>query len=170
MPGSSNENKHVVGEWLEQIDPAVVVDIGAGSGKYARRFKKPGQYWTAIEIWAPYVEQYKLEQAYDQVIVGDALFIIPGIYNSDCVIAGDVLEHMSKNSAIILASIILERAWNLIVSVPIVHYPQGAVGGNPYERHVKDDWSHAEVMDTWGDRVHKHVCGDVLGYYWLRGE
>jgi hypothetical protein len=56
---------------------------------------------------------------------------------------------MTKQDAIELVEQILKPNTTLIISIPIRHMPQDAINGNPFEVHVKDDWTHQEVMDTW---------------------
>jgi hypothetical protein len=88
------------------------------------------------------------------------------------VIAGDVLEHMTKEAAIALVDQVLAVADTMIVSIPIRHMPQGEHAyENPYEEHVKDDWSHDEVMETWSHYIFKHYRKSVkskLGVYWFK--
>ena len=47
-----------------------------------------------------------------------------------------------------------------------VHYPQDAFEGNHFEIHVKDDWSHEEMMDTFPQIV-KSWTGREIGCYLL---
>lgn len=47
----------------------------------------------------------------------------------------------------------LERCRAVIVCIPIIHYPQGEFEGNPYEAHVKDDWSVEEFVSTFDNIV-----------------
>jgi hypothetical protein len=89
----------------------------------------------------------------------------------DVVIAGDVLEHMTKQDAITLVDCILAVAKTLIVSIPIRYMPQDEHAyPNPHEAHIKDDWSHEEVMETWGKYVkdsYRKSQKSKLGVYWL---
>jgi hypothetical protein len=65
-----------------------------------------------------------------------------------------------------LVAKLLANSKRVIISIPIVNYPQDEVGGNPFERHVKDDWSHQEMMDTF-PQITKHWQGKVIGVYFL---
>ena len=84
----------------------------------------------------------------------------------DVTIAGDVLEHMSKEDAVDVVGKILNVSTYLFISIPIIHYPQDEVNGNPYEAHVKDDWSHDEMMETF-PQIIKHRAGRRVGVYML---
>jgi hypothetical protein len=42
---------------------------------------------------------------------------------------------------------------------------------NPHEAHVKDDWSHDEVMETWGHNITTFWRKSVkskLAVYWMQ--
>jgi hypothetical protein len=40
-----------------------------------------------------------------------------------------------------------------IITIPIIHNPQEASYGNPYEVHIKDDWSVEEVLESFSHIV-----------------
>lgn len=185
MPTSDGQGKDVALAWYQQIAPAAVVDVGVGDGTYARLMRDlPDEIvtgggdtvrrvwrdrWTAVEAWQPYVAQFGLDRLYDEVITSDARHLPWTAYRADLVIAGDVLEHMTRDDAKALLKRIRQGAANLIVSIPVLHLPQGAVGGNPYERHV-DHWTAAGMrneLDQYGTVVDQWV-GDVLAYFWWK--
>jgi len=158
----------------EQIK--TVVDIGPGSGTYIKLIKEDAgccahARWVGIEIWAPYIEQFQLQNRYDEIINADVRSIDWLQLNPTVVIAGDVLEHMTKQDAVVLVDRILSVAQTLIVSIPIRHMPQDEHAyENPHEAHVKDDWSHEEVMETWGHYVkdsYRKSVKSKLGVYWM---
>lgn len=186
MPTSDEQGKHIALGWYQQIRPATVIDIGAGSGTYARLMREtpdeivtdPGatlvrrvwpDRWTAIEAWEPYVDTYSLATLYDKILIADARRLAWPEFRADLVIAGDVLEHMTRDQAKTLIKRIKYGAKHLIVSVPVLHLPQDAVGGNPYERHV-DHWSAADMARELGEGVRAAWVGDVLGYWWWSRE
>ena len=172
MPYSDYECKFNINLWLNPIrnEVARVLDLGVGSGTYfdyyAVRYNKLSKAeWYGIEVWQPYIEQFCLEQKYTKIYNADLrkfdYSILPKI---DLVFAGDVLEHMDKKSAINIVKECKKISKYLIISIPIVHYPQEAINGNPYEAHVKDDWSHQEVVDTF-DGIIKYHQGSLTGAY-----
>jgi len=80
---------------------------------------------------------------------------------------------MTKDEAISLVDNILNNAKVLIISIPIVHMPQDAYEGNPFEIHVKDNWSHEEILATWPSKIKRSYIKSrkaILGVYWLSNE
>ena len=130
-----------------------IIDIGAGSGTYSDRYAKtwlprPDFKWTGIEIWEPYLEKFKLEDKYDDVLVLDALeYLMATVDRADICFLGDVIEHMTKEHAKSVISAALHVSKLVIVSIPIGHYPQDEYEGNPHERHITDNWSMKEAFD-----------------------
>ncbi|MCC6944125.1 MAG: glycosyltransferase [Thermomicrobiales bacterium] len=148
MPSSEPENRPYVLELIRRIGPETVLDVGPGQGTYGKLIRGAGIRCTidAIEIWAPYVRQYRLDAIYDNISICDVR--LWGDFDYDLVILGDVLEHLDLDDAVEVWNRISGRARNAIVSLPIVNYPQGEVLGNPFEAHKKPDWTAAEVLST----------------------
>ena len=167
MGYASHEGKaFAIGELLRlERDPEFFLDVGAGAGSWHEAVKPwfLQSKWIALEAWEPYITRFCLPERYSLVIPGDVRKIsIPQV---DVVIMGDVLEHMSKEDAVKVWEKAVDAAWQLVIlSIPVVHYPQGHVHDNPYQEHVKDDWSHEEVMDTFSG-IKRHVIGSTVGTY-----
>lgn len=167
MPVSHHEGK----AWLEAhysiIRPARVVDVGAGEGIYSMRMRPIHRaYWTAVEAWEPYVERFALTSKYDEILVGDIRDI--ELPPADLYIAGDVLEHMSREDALLVIRRMQAAAPHVFVSVPIIEIHQGAVGGNPYEAH-EHHWTFAEMHEALGYCLAAE--GEVIGaFHWTRGD
>jgi predicted TPR repeat methyltransferase len=164
--------------WFQANEATIktVVDIGPGSGTYIKLIREDARccadaIWIGVEIWKPYIEEFNLESRYTQVLNQDVRTVDWAVLNPDVVIAGDVLEHMTKEDAIILVDRILQVSKTLIVSIPIRYMPQDEHAyPNPHEEHVKDDWSHEEVMATWGKYVkdsYRKSQKSKLGVYWM---
>lgn len=173
MPKSSKEGKDIIRNWLLEFNDTVakVVDLGPGKGTYhthyARKSHILNAYWIGIEVWEPYLEKFGLRDTYNEVYVEDVrLFDFSKIGDIDLVFAGDILEHMTKEEAIQVVLEVLKYSKKLIISIPIIHLPQGAYEGNPFEIHVKDDWSHEEVLDTF-PHIKKYHKGEEIGVYLL---
>lgn len=125
---------------------AHVVDVGAGSGAW-RDFLGPataGASWTAVEIWESYVGEYRLAERYDEVVLADVRELDP-LPAADLYIFGDVLEHMPRDEAITLWERARAVAGVLVINLPVLDYPQGEVGGNPYEAHLHQ-WDMGSVL------------------------
>lgn len=163
MPTSADEGKDWLIPRIAALDPGSILDIGAGSGTYARllRSRLPHCRMTAVEIFAPYIDQFGLEKLYDRVILGDARTC--ALTSADVVLLGDVLEHQPLEDAAILwrrSRLLAERA--VFVSLPIGPWPQGEMFGNAHEAHLHV-WTHDQVMDLGG--VVDYWLGSRIGVY-----
>jgi glycosyltransferase involved in cell wall biosynthesis len=122
--------------------------------------------FTGIEIWDPYIDKYQLREKYDMIINQDVRKFSPqetfGIS-----ILGDVLEHMTKEEAIKVYNKLLNNSEYVIISIPIIYYPQEEYMNNPYERHIKDDWSHEEALSSFNNIALSYIekeIGVYIGY------
>lgn len=182
MPYSLKGGKEQTAQWFSahQNDIKRILDIGPGSGTYARLIKEEHNIckdveWVGVEIWTPYIEKYNLKSLYNHIINEDARKLD---WNSlgqfSVAIAGDVLEHMTKEEAMVLVNNILDHCDTLIVSIPISHMPQDEHSyENPHEAHIKDNWTHEEVLETWNDYIFNFYRKSVkskLAVYWMRNE
>ena len=174
MPTSDGENKQTVVDWYRQIAPRTVLDIGAGEGTYAKLIDNSDiddpAYWTAVEAWGPYVTEYNLLELYNNVVIGDACYIDYSKVNnghSDLVIAGDVLEHMTKTESKELITELKKYCSNIIISIPLLHLDQDAYNGNWFEKHI-DHWHFEDMQVELGHGVVEAVEAPTLGYFWWR--
>ncbi len=131
---------------LAKAAPLTIVDVGPGVGTYAKLLAGPAvARMVGIEVWEPYIHTYRLHSYYDELIVGDVRAV--PIPPTDVVILGDVAEHMSADEAADVWRKCAQAARRAVyLSIPIVHYPQQPIEGNPYEVHVEEDWTHERVM------------------------
>ena len=175
MPTSDAENKDIVIRWYKELAPKTVVDIGAGEGTYFKLINSSDALvtsrWTAIEAWAPYVTDYKLGDMYNNVIIADAFYLDFRKVNdgiTDLIIAGDVLEHMTKVEAKELIATFKKHSKNIIISIPLLHLHQEPYKGNWFERHI-DHWSYEEMCSELGEGLTESLEGPTLGYFlWRR--
>lgn len=179
MSGTSNRSgKPITLEWFKENEHTItrILDIGAGSGTYIDLIKHEHSLcqnaeWIAVEAWQEYINKYQLTEKYSTVLHQDACTLNwEEMGEFSVAIAGDVLEHMTKDAAIQLVENVLHHCKTLIISIPIVHMPQEEIEGNPFEVHVKDDWSHEEVMSTWEQYIVDHYrkgSKSKIGVYWL---
>jgi len=164
MPYSDPDNKAVAAEWLTEIQPVTVLDVGPGAGAYgqiARTISSVGRV-DAVEAWEPYLAEFGLRNLYDNVFVEDVRDRQDFTY--DVVIFGDVLEHMTKEDALRIYELARSQAKWILFSIPIIHLPQGAYAGNPFEIHVHDNWTHQEILD-WFPNVERFETFRVTGIY-----
>ena len=142
-------NKPWTQEKIIELKPTTVLDVGAGQGVYLDLIRQglgAGVIVNAVEVWQPYIDQFDLENRYDKLFAMDVKNMTNFAY--DLVILGDVLEHMSEQSAVELWDRISQQAKYAIISIPIIHYHQDAINGNPYEIHVEEDWNTERVLST----------------------
>ena len=114
MPYSSTSGKSVIRTILSRLDklaykgaPLRGLDIGAGSGTYpklVRELMSSKINWTGIEIWEPYVKQFELDKLYDNLILESADSALEKLCSEaksyDLIFVGDVLEHMTRETAV----------------------------------------------------------------------
>jgi 2-polyprenyl-3-methyl-5-hydroxy-6-metoxy-1,4-benzoquinol methylase len=169
MPISDQSNQSWVIEQLKPLELTTMLDVGAGAGTYAHVFAQhfPNVNRFAVEAWTPYINEFELQMLYTEVFNRDIRD--HKYFTYDIVIFGDVLEHMSKDDAIDVFAKFKPVCKYFIISIPIVKWPQEALDGNPYEVHVKDDWSHDEVMETFPS-VGAFFSGQQIGVYVLKGD
>jgi len=169
MGTSSPLGKKESVDWVELKKNEInsILDVGAGSGTYFRLMSHIKEFnWSAVEVWKPYIDKYNLNQLYHTVHNTNIKdFIWDKDY--DLTITGDILEHLSKEDAVIIVNNILSHSKFLLISIPIVHYPQDEINNNPFEYHVKDDWSHSEMLQTFGNNIKKFIECEEIGIYWL---
>jgi hypothetical protein len=160
MPTSSDEFKDVIKDFIDSCpDIKTILDIGPGNGTYARLLGKNYQY-IGIEAFEPYVSMFKLHELYEEIIIEDA--IVAKWPKADCVIFGDVLEHMPMDVACREIKRADEYA-HCIISVPLGDCPQGAEYENEFERH-RSTWERKETMELLGGWP-VVMMGDLIGIF-----
>ena len=172
MPSSSKEGKDIIRSWISEFSSEIktVLDLGTGNGTYSRLFKRKSKLlehakWIGVEAWEPYIEEFSLKQQYDLLINDDIRNVnYKSLGKIDITFIGDVLEHISKDQAIELINRLKPVSTKIIISIPIIHWEQGEVGGNPFERHVKDDWSNEEMLETFPE-IKRYHAGNKIGVY-----
>lgn len=167
MPTSFEAGKAFTRQIITNIKHDRILDIGAGSGTYAKMF--PDADLTGIEVWEPYINEYNLNDQYNTLILSDARVLNYGrLGRFDVAIAGDVLEHMTEKEAVDLLDRLREVADTVVVSIPLGHHPQGAWEGNEYETHVVDDWTDERVRAAFGEPTWCEITEWIGVYIWAR--
>ena len=165
MGFSDPTNKPWTQEKIIELKPTTVLDVGAGQGVYLDLIRQglgAGVIVNAVEVWQPYIDQFNLENRYDKLFAMDVRQMTNFKY--DLIILGDVLEHMSEESAVELWDNISKQAKCAIISIPIIHYHQDAINGNPYEIHIEEDWNTERVLNTFKGIV-EHKEFPVTGVF-----
>lgn len=173
MPTSDKQGKFLAFALINAARPTGNVwDIGPGEGTYADLMlgtnTSEEAFWVAVEIWPDYIEQYDLWRKYDAVLNKDARELkMSEVPDDSLIIFGDVLEHMPEDDARRLILKAKQAFRYILVSIPIVHAPQGEVNGNPYEAHVKH-WGFDEMHAAMGYCM--AFKGHTIGLYWWDSE
>lgn len=173
------EGKQFIKDFLSDKSIKRILDVGPGSGNYYDLLTKTGEYenypgepiygieWVAVEIFEPYIEIFKLTSKYNEIIISDIYHVSwDDLGYFDVVILGDVIEHMSEDRAKEVIKNSADHATWVILSLPIVDYPQEASWGNIHETHVAQYYS-----ETVKDNLLKNYTmidykdGAIIGTY-----
>lgn len=165
MGTSHPESRPWIINKINTSNAATVLDVGAGSGTYADALKSAGVNVNieAVEVWKPYIDEFDLENKYDKVYEQDIRERTDFKY--DVVIFGDILEHMTEEEALEVWGKVSKQAKNAVIAIPIIHYHQPAINGNPYEEHITEDWTPEKVIDTFPGIVDSWN-GNIVGAFW----
>ncbi|MCP4958275.1 MAG: class I SAM-dependent methyltransferase [Actinomycetia bacterium] len=112
MPTSNLYNAPLICQLVRQTGAKKILDVGPGHGKYGVLLREyaGAQVVDAVEMWSPYVKEFKLGGIYDEVFIGDALEmseepvdsgrrILPSLNDYDLVLSVSSIEHMPKEPA-----------------------------------------------------------------------
>jgi predicted TPR repeat methyltransferase len=172
MPRSQQDTHSInlILDKVRDINPTSVLDIGCGAGKWGVELSALGYMCDGIEAWNSNILQYNLRSIYRTVYNADVKDFDFSNLNYDCVILGDVLEHLEFQEACTLIEK-LKKFKNIFLILPIsVCVQDGNALGNPYETH-KYHWSDKEVRDILKFNL-MNICVNDNGlvaigsYYW----
>jgi predicted TPR repeat methyltransferase len=122
-----------------------MLDVGVGAGRYGRMLSD-FFYIDAVEIHAPYIERFNLNEIYNNVYNANILAFDFSPY--DYIIMGDILEHIPKYEAMNLVGKINSAGKKLLVAVPYM-YEQGESEGNVHEIHHQADLTHEIFLERY---------------------
>jgi hypothetical protein len=167
MPFSYSAQLSTIIGHIEQLNPASILDVGAGMGQYgfllrtnlenihlfeingAEGKQRPKSEWRVridgIEGCAAYLTPVH-EYAYNQIFLGDALAILPTLADNayELVIAIDILEHFTIDDGALFLTQLQRIAWRqVLVSTPKEFLPQ-EIAANPYENH-RSHWTEEDL-------------------------
>jgi len=160
MPPSQNpkEGDEILLEEIYKVPYPIVLDIGAGDGKWGSLIDKERiKSICALEVWGPHAAKLMDSYAYDSVIQDDMLNTDRIAYNSfNVIIFGDVLEHVEKDKGIGLIKFLKANTKAIILlTIPIsLCIQDGWVYGNPYETH-KAQWTYEELISLGFECLHR---------------
>jgi len=163
MPFSFPYFKTEVKEWFKDnvTTDKRILDVGPGEGTYAILLQSLGYRIDAVEIWPPYIDEYKLRELYDNVYTGSILDF--DIKDYDFIILGDILEHIPAEEAQELMDAIIASNKECLVAVPYL-MEQGIHNGNEFETHHQADLT-PEVMSERYPFLSLIYANEYYGYY-----
>ena len=146
-----------------------ILDVGVGEGTYFDILSPHLEHikWSGIEVWKPYIKKYDLEKKYQILINQDVRRIdfSQGPFY-DLTLFGDIIEHMTKQEAQTLINAVTPKTNLIMISIPIINFPQVGVEGNPFEKHIKEDWSQEEVLESFPNIISVFIH-EFIGVYFL---
>ncbi len=167
MPFSQSSQLSTIVGFIEQANPASILDVGTGMGQYgflarnnlenvnlfvvdgANASQRPKAGWRVridgIEGYAGYLTPVH-DYVYNRMLIGDALSVLSGIADNayDLVLAVDILEHFDKPEGLrFLAELRRVAGEAALVSTPKAFHSQ-EIEANPFENH-RSCWSQAEL-------------------------
>ena len=164
MPNSYSYFKSDIKQWfIDNVPPGTrILDVGPGQGTYADLLKDLGYRMDAVEVWAPYVDQFELRKKYDIVHVADIReFNLEGY---EFIILGDVLEHLPTEDAKGLLTKIAIYGMQCLVAIPYMMPQDGAEYGNEYETHHQEDLTPEVMAERYPD-LKPIYTNQWYGYY-----
>jgi SAM-dependent methyltransferase len=142
-----------------------VLDVGCGSLSPIKPFSKKF-YSVGVDAFEPSIKRSRKQKIHDEYYKMDILDIGKKFKSNsfDCVLASDVIEHLTKNDGLKLLRRMEKIAKNkVIIFTPNGFLPQGAYEDNPWQVH-KSGWSVREMK-----RKGYKIVG-INGWKPLRGE
>lgn len=143
-----------------------VLDVGCGFNSPVQYLKPRPARLVGVDAFEPAIEKSRLRSIHDEYHLMNIKEIArdfgPGSF--DCVLASDVIEHLTERDALDLVHQMEKVASKkVIIYTPNGFLPQGEKYGNPLQRHLSG-WT-AERMRQLGYRV-----TGIEGWRPLRGE
>lgn len=100
MPTSNLALAPDVLNMVHQVPHKRILDVGPGRGKYSillKEYVSGIEYIDAVEMWRPYIKDFRLRDLYDVVLDQDVTQLSQNVLDDyDIVLMVDILEHLSK--------------------------------------------------------------------------
>lgn len=164
MPFSQSSQISTIIQYIEQLNPESLLDVGAGMGQYGflarinleniNLFEVNGSQGKqrSKEQWRVHIDAIEgcdgyltpvHEYCYNNIMIGNALEILPTLPDDsyELVLAIDILEHFTKTDGLEFLTQ-LKRIANKAV---LISTPQ-EVEANPYENH-RSFWEKNELIE-----------------------
>jgi len=167
VPVSYHETYETYKNEIRKLHPKTMFDIGMGYGNIGSYAKSiyPEIELNGVEIFLPYlVHEASKAKNYKRIILADIRDMIDKLWKVDVIVAFDVIEHLVKDDGLKVMEY-LKRISKmcLLISLPIIDYPQGVIFGNEAEIH-RHNWK-VEEMESFGAKT--LFVGKVCGLFKL---
>ncbi len=138
---------------VRKLNPAAILDVGAGFGRWGILFREFLEIWDeskydgkwerkidAVEIYEPYIKEYH-KYFYNNVYIENAYDYLKRTENKyDLINLGDVVEHFTKKEGEDIIKECLNKGKYVLITIPIgKHWEQTPTSENPHEEH-KSIW------------------------------
>ncbi|MDO9529022.1 MAG: class I SAM-dependent methyltransferase [Syntrophales bacterium] len=156
-------------KYLEQeivLDCSSLLDLGCGSDSPISRFSSKIPYRVGVDIFDNSIWLSKKNNIHNEYIKIDILDVENEFKENsfDCVIAIDLIEHLSKEDGLKLLRIMEKISKKkVVISTPNGFVPQNEYDGNRYQVHLSG-WSYEEMV-----KMGFRIIG-IGGWKILRGE
>lgn len=147
LPTSDYNNISAVLSVIASVQPASVLDVGCGFGKYGVLLREYLDIWNerltpdtwhtrlvGVEAFEDYRNPIS-DYVYNELHFGPAQQVLPALGRFDLVLISDVIEHLEIQDATRLVEHCLNAGSIVLISTPRDFYRQHDICGNPYEVH-----------------------------------
>ena len=168
---------------VRSLNPASVLDIGVGFGKWGHVFReyldvmhgRPfKESWKVqidgVEIFEKYIQAHQ-RHIYDEIFIDNIRTM--SIRDYDLIFMSDVIEHIEKKEAVEVINKLCAHSKALILIVPIGTAwlnSQGKMYGNEHEAHISWWYSGEVTKGHTGYHLGNYICGNkIIEGYIIKG-
>jgi SAM-dependent methyltransferase len=147
------------------LDCKSLLDVGCGNNSPIKHFSNK-LYTVGVDAYLPSIEKSKNQRIHNDYLNIDVMDIGEKINSKsfDCVLASDLIEHLTKENGLKLIKMMEEIATKkVIIFTPNGFLPQGEYDNNPWQIH-HSGWDVEEMQD-----LGYKIIG-INGWKSLRGE
>lgn len=149
------QGKDIIKDWVTSRKDEIqkILDVGAGEGTYYKLLHNIKDFeFCAVEVWKPYIKKYLRTDplTYREIYDIDIRGFLFKSKDWDLIIFGDILEHLEMEEAKKVIDRARQRCKYYIISIPVSHCPQKEEHGNPYQKHIEEDYSINKVIELFG--------------------
>lgn len=152
MPSSHVAQLNTILEMIITLNPATLLDVGVGFGKYGFLSREYLEIWDGREKYYEWKRRIDGIEAfegyltpvhryiYDNIYIGNALEVIPTLTQTyDLILLIDIIEHLEYTKGRHLIDLCRRTGRHIILSTPKDIGTQKTAFENPYEEH-KFQW------------------------------